>query len=231
MQTIRLSEATVATLRFEIKGWKERVRDQDLPAYGELVKAGIMEPDGERFRFTEDGMAHRQAILDRESERIERERYAPPDARVSGTARERLRRYLAGDREVTGSNRPAYRELVAARVMIPVHTFVGGREAEYHLTYWGYKLRHELARVTCAGRRPDIRDRPKRRGSARRSIGPLPSKFALLRRDRQFRPGRRLQGGVVIQDLILRPLVGDDRIDPVLEPGPGPDAAAFFPLQ
>ena len=56
MQTIRLSEATVATLRFEIKGWKERVRDQDLPAYGELVEAGIMEPDGERFRFTEDGL-------------------------------------------------------------------------------------------------------------------------------------------------------------------------------
>ena len=136
MQTIRLSEAAVATLRFEIKGWKERVRDQDLPAYGELVEAGIMEPDGERFRFTEDGLARRQAILDRESERIERERYEPPDASgLSEAARELLRRYLAGDRAITESNRPTYRELVAARVMIPVHTFVGGREAAYRLTY------------------------------------------------------------------------------------------------
>jgi hypothetical protein len=151
MQTIRLSEAAVATLRFEIKGWKKRVRDQDLPAYGELVEAGIMEPAGERFRFTEDGLAHRQTILDRESERIERERYEPPDASgLSEAARELLRRYLAGDRAITESNRPTYRELVAARVMIPVHTFVGGREAAYRLTYWGYERRHELARVACA---------------------------------------------------------------------------------
>jgi hypothetical protein len=51
---------------------------------------------------------------------------------------------------VTETNRPAYRELVAARVMVPVHTFVDGREAEYRLTYWGHERRFELAGMACA---------------------------------------------------------------------------------
>ena len=45
---------------------------------------------------------------------------------------------------------PSVIELVAARVMIPVHTFVGGREAEYRLTYWGWRRRFELAGIACA---------------------------------------------------------------------------------
>ncbi len=40
MQTIALSEAAVATLRLETKGWKKRARDQDLPAYRELGAKG-----------------------------------------------------------------------------------------------------------------------------------------------------------------------------------------------
>jgi hypothetical protein len=102
------------------------------------------------YRFTEEGIKHGEAILKRESERIERERFDPPDGNLSESARERLRRHLAGDRAVTEENRPAYRELVAARIMIPVHTFIGGREAEYRLTYWGYQRRFELAGMTGA---------------------------------------------------------------------------------
>jgi hypothetical protein len=150
MPTVTLSESAVATLRLEIKGWKKRVREQELPAYRELVAAGIMVPDGETFRFTEEGWSRREKILCEEEERIERERYEPPDGNLSDPAREQLRRHLAGDREVNEANRPAYRELAAARVMIPVHTFLGGRDAEYRLTYWGYQRRHELARIVRA---------------------------------------------------------------------------------
>jgi hypothetical protein len=61
-----------------------------------------------------------------------------------------LLRHLAGDREVTEENRPADRELVAARIMIPRHSFIGGREAAYRLTYRGYERRFELAGIACA---------------------------------------------------------------------------------
>jgi len=39
--------------------------------------------------------------------------------------------------KVPGRRLTAYRELVAARIMIPLHSFVGGREAAYRFTYWG----------------------------------------------------------------------------------------------
>jgi hypothetical protein len=150
---IVLSPSAVAVLRFEIKGYRSETPERRLPAYRELAAAGIMEPvpgSDTEYRFTADGLRNREAILEREAERIERERYDPPDGNLSESARERLRRYLAGERGVTEENRPAYRELVAARVMVPVHTFVGGREAEYRLTYWGHERRFELAATNCA---------------------------------------------------------------------------------
>jgi hypothetical protein len=144
-ETIALSESAVAVLRFRVKGWRLPVRASNRDAFRELVAAGIMEPDGEDYRFTEAGEARRHEVLAEAEEQIARERYDPPDGDLSEAARERLRRYLEGDRAVTEENRTAYRELVAARVMIPVHTFVGGREAAYRLTYWGYQRRCELA--------------------------------------------------------------------------------------
>lgn len=153
MQTITLSATAVAVLRFEIKGWRAKNKNNRLEAYHELAAAGIMEPvpgSDSDYRFTEEGMRHREAILEREAERIERERYEPPaSVRLSGPARERLRLYLAGNREVTDENRPAFRELVAARIMIPAHSFIGGREAEYRLTYWGWERRFEFAKIAC----------------------------------------------------------------------------------
>lgn len=142
---ITLSESAVAVLRLLNRGRGLPVTAQGLPAYRELVDAGIMEPvpgSLTEFRFTEAGLEHRERIVAREQERIERERYAPPDGELSEVARERLRRHLEGDREVTTENRPAYQELVAARVMIPSRPFVGGEE--YRLTYWGWKLKDEL---------------------------------------------------------------------------------------
>jgi hypothetical protein len=154
MQTISLSANAVAVLRFEIKGWRLKHPGSRLPAYRELAEAGIMEPvpgsEGE-YRFTPEGLEHREAILEREADRIERERYEPPDASgLSEAARELLRRRLAGDEEVTDANRPLYRELVAARIMIPCHSFVGGWEAVFKFTYWGWKQRFELAGMSPA---------------------------------------------------------------------------------
>ena len=149
MQTVTLSATAVAVLRFEIRGWKAKDPASRLPAYREMAAAGIMEPvpgSEVEYRFTREGLEHREAILEREAERIERERYKPPDAnQLSEAARELLRRRLAGDGEVTDANRPLYRELVAARIMIPCHTLIGGWEATFKFTYWGWRRRFELA--------------------------------------------------------------------------------------
>jgi hypothetical protein len=101
-----------AVLRFQIRGYRSKVPGSRLPAYRELAAAGIMEPvpgSDTDFRFTEDGMKHREEILEREADRIERDRYEPPDSNLSEAARERLRLHLAGDCKVTDENRPAYK--------------------------------------------------------------------------------------------------------------------------
>jgi hypothetical protein len=145
MQTVKLSANAVAALRFEIKGWKAKDPGCRLPAYRELAEAGIMEPVAElEYRFTDEGMKHREAILEREAERIERERYAPPDGNLSGPAKELLRRIVSGRVEVTPENRPTFRELMADRIVMLGHSFANGPESVYGWTYWGWKLRFEL---------------------------------------------------------------------------------------
>jgi hypothetical protein len=144
MQTVALSESAVAVLRFRVRGYRMPVRERNLAAFRELVAAGIMEPDGEDFRFTEDGWARREELLGEAEERIERERFEPPDAsHLSEAARELLRRRLAGDREVTDANRPLYRELAAVRIMYPVSTWAGGPEAAFRFTPAGWERREE----------------------------------------------------------------------------------------
>lgn len=151
-QTIGLSESAVVVLGFLMKGIKVPVTEKWKESFRELVAAGIMEPvpgpDGEpeaAFRFTEEGMTRREEILRIEEDRIERERFDPPDKDISETARETLRRHLAGDRKVTADNLTAYRELARARIVYPVSGFIGGPEAFFRLTYWGDKLRDELS--------------------------------------------------------------------------------------
>ncbi len=154
MQTIALSESAVAVLRFEIKGWRAKNRESRLPAYRELAAAGVLEPvpgSEMEYRFTAAGMEHRDAILEREADRIERERFEPPDTSdLSEAARALFRRHLAGDDEVTESDRVAYRELAAARIMIPLSGFATGPEARYVLTYWGWHMRSEIAQTAPA---------------------------------------------------------------------------------
>jgi hypothetical protein len=156
--SLTLSESAVAVLRFEIRGWKAKSPASRLPAYRELADAGIMEAvpgsDGE-YRFTEEGSARREAILREEEERIERERYEPPDAsNLSDAARALLTRIAAGERvEITPENRPVFRELAAARIIYLMHTFAKGDESGYRFTYWGWKQRFEIQGCGEAGAR------------------------------------------------------------------------------
>ena len=158
MQTVTLSATAVAVLRFEIRGWKARDSASRLPAYRELAAAGIMEPvpgSAGEYRFAREGLEHGEAILERAAQRIEQERYEPPDAsRLSEAARELLRRRLAGDQEVTDANRPLYRELVAARIMDPVSTWVGGPESVFRFTPAGWERREEWINAGADARRP-----------------------------------------------------------------------------
>jgi antitoxin (DNA-binding transcriptional repressor) of toxin-antitoxin stability system len=161
MQTTTLSAIAVAVLRFEIKGYRSRVPGRRLVAYRELAAAGIMEqaPGSETdYRFTAEGMEHREAILEREAERIERERYDPPDvSNLSEAAGRLLRRIVTGEHiEITPGNRPAFRELSAARVVILGHSFARGNESVYQFTYWGWKQRFELVERASPKR---LRDR------------------------------------------------------------------------
>jgi hypothetical protein len=138
----------VAVLRFEIRGWKAKDQAGRLPAYRELAAAGIMEPvpgSEVEHRFTREGSEHGEAILEQEAERIERERYEPPDAsRLSEAARELLRTCIAGGcPEGDEANRPAYRELVAARIMMPMGSFSKGDECVFRFTYWGHAHGHK----------------------------------------------------------------------------------------
>jgi hypothetical protein len=64
---------------------------------------------------------------------------------VSEAAKELLRtcsarNYPEGDE----TNRPAYRELVRARIMMPMGSFTKGDECVFRFTYWGYRLRFEI---------------------------------------------------------------------------------------
>ena len=88
MQTVTLSEMAVAVLRLHVEDERMPANERNLPAYQELVEAGIMErvPGLERvYRLTTNGRKHRESIVERETERIERERFEP---RLRATCRE-----------------------------------------------------------------------------------------------------------------------------------------------
>ncbi len=149
MQMIALSEDAVAVLRFEIKGQRAKNKESRLLAYRELAAAGIMEPvpgSDTDYRFTAEGLAQRDEILEREQDRIERERFEPPDtSNLSGHAWSLLRRIVAGDRiEITPQSKPAFRELAAARIIYLMHTFAKGDESGYRFSYHGWHQRAEL---------------------------------------------------------------------------------------
>jgi hypothetical protein len=151
MKTLTLSEVAVALLRFRVKGWPIKFRDSDLPAFRELVYAGILKPNGKDFGFREEGWNRRNELLDEAEDRIERGRFDPPDgSNLSDGARQLLRRRLAGDDRVTPENLKAYRELSAARIMYPVSTWAGGPESVFRFTLAGWERRKEWVKDELA---------------------------------------------------------------------------------
>ena len=168
MHTITLSERAVAVLRFRGKGHRVKPDGRNLPAYQEIVSAGLMEPDGDDFRFTEGGREQWKEIVDRESERIERERYVIPErVALSDSARDLLRlcvegKYPEGDE----LNRPAYRELVDANIMIPVGTFTKGDWVVFRFTFNGWERRFEFLDRATNRRDPAYLFQPSRIASA-----------------------------------------------------------------
>jgi hypothetical protein len=109
-----------------------------------------MEPDGDGFRFTAAAWSQREDLLREAVDRIERDRFEPPDASgLSDSARELLKRIASGDHiEVTLENRSAFRELEAARIILLCSSFARGPESVYRWTYWGWQQRFELS--ACA---------------------------------------------------------------------------------
>ena len=154
METPTLSEAAVAVLRFRIKGHQMPVTERNLPALRELVDAGIMEPlpgPVTEFRFTEAGMEHREEILDAaETHRISLIPHLPEQVVLSDRARELLRTCLDGEHpDGDEFNRPAYRELVKAGIMMPVGSFTKGDECVFRFTHRGWERRFEFAKMSC----------------------------------------------------------------------------------
>ena len=84
---------------------------------------------------------------------------------------------------MTESNRPDYRELAAARIMIPLSGFATGPEFRYVVTYWGWHMRSEIA------------GRPPREGA--REDDPQPTFFHPLSISRQIARAASLIGSVV----------------------------------
>ncbi len=150
MRAFTLSESAVALLRFEIKGYRIKTKNLSrLEAYHELVAAGIMEPVPARedeFRFTEAGMTDREVIALRETERIELGRHEPPDtSNLSVAAKDLLRTCIEGGcPDGDELNRPAYRELVKARIVIPVDSFTKSDECVFRFTPLGWRNRFEI---------------------------------------------------------------------------------------
>jgi hypothetical protein len=147
MQTVMLSEAALALLRFRAKKWPVKINERRLIAYQELVAAGIMVLDGEDFQFTEDGWARREEYIAAAETHIRSlEPRLPERIELSRAARKTLVRYLSGDKEVTDTNREAYRELARAGIMVPVGTFTKGDDCVFQITWQGWERRHEFQR-------------------------------------------------------------------------------------
>ncbi len=144
---MKLSPSALLVLRFRANKWP---MEQDRPdAYRELVAAGIMAPDGEDFKFTEDGWNRREEYI-AEAEAYQRslELKLPGHIDLSDPARAVLERHLAGYTDVTDANRPAYKELVKAGIMVSVGTFTMGDDCAFKFTWQGRERAAEL--LACA---------------------------------------------------------------------------------
>ena len=82
MMNIALSESAVAVFRLRAKGLRLPATESRLPAYQELVEAGIMAPEGEGFRFTAEAWSQRDELLTVGQHRIPSDRFEPRGLRA-----------------------------------------------------------------------------------------------------------------------------------------------------
>ena len=73
---------------------------------------------------------------------------------LSESALALLRRQLAGDDEVNEANRPFYRELAAAGIMIPISTWAAGPESVFRFTEEGWTRRQEWLNAGASAHHP-----------------------------------------------------------------------------
>ena len=102
-------------------------------AYHQLMVAGLVKTSSRgEYCLTSKGRARRWEFLPH------------PDG-PSAVARALLGGIVAGDTiEVSDGNRSAYRELAAAGLMDPLHTFAKGDESGYRMTQEGWDRRFEF---------------------------------------------------------------------------------------
>jgi hypothetical protein len=94
----------------EFHGFRATKRLTTRPRPSRVEDVESMPGPERKYRLTEEGREQREAIIERETERIERERFEPPDAsNLSRAARELLRRLASGRVEVVADHRPAFR--------------------------------------------------------------------------------------------------------------------------
>ncbi len=147
MQSVMLSKSAVAVLRLRAKGLRLPVTEGRLQAFRELADAGIMEPDGDDFRFTTDGWARREETISAAEAHLRSlEPRLPERIDLSRAAKRTLVRHLAGFREVTDANRDAYRELARAGIMESVGTFIKDDDCVFQLTHQGSERSQEFLR-------------------------------------------------------------------------------------
>ncbi len=133
MSTVALSRLARTLLTQCLSGERPDMTPDALRGYRELVRKGLVTPEGQEspFRLTEEGEARRWEFI-------------PHADGPSEVALELLRRLVGGQRvEVSDDTRSAYRELAAAGIMAPMHTFAGGDESGYRFTEIGWSRRHE----------------------------------------------------------------------------------------
>ncbi len=147
MKTVTLSKSALAVLRLRAKGLRLAVTDRRLEAFRELADTGIMEADGDDFRFTEDGWARREELISAAEAHLRSlEPRLPEQIELSRAARRTLAQHLAGDTRVTDANRDAYRELARAGIMASVGTFIKGDDCVFQLTHQGWERGQEFQR-------------------------------------------------------------------------------------
>jgi hypothetical protein len=149
---VALSRGARALFKACLTGEPVEDRFNRLYFYEELERKGLvtLADGGSSFHLTEEGEARRWEFLPH------------PDG-PSEEALALLCELLGGGMaEVCDENRSAYRELAAAGIMDPLHTFAKGDESAYRFTEKGWASRYEWAnalsrRASSPGASPALR--------------------------------------------------------------------------